>query len=286
MALAVALLAGCVFDTQGGSGVLSPPERGGGQERGSGQERGPGAEASSLPVDGWTRDFSPVDGWTRDLSPQSDQGGTDSGPTRDASVVPPDRPLVPPDLPLVPDTPSCPPNQFPCATGCKDLSTDPSNCGVCGKLCAADETCVAGACAPLVGCAAGSNDQVFSLMRGCKGKVGFSQRATLCESGFHVCTAAEWVDRRAGVVPTYSYWTNDFLYASKDDSIVSCAAYLMKPKKPWCDGTHPPMRVCAGKLDLLGNSCNWTGCGYLTISPSQYFGGCEGNNTAGALCCL
>jgi len=57
-----------------------------------------------------------------------------------------------------------------------------------------------------------------------------------------------------------------------------------------------PMRVCVpgsgpeaygdGVFDRLGNSCNWTDCGYEDIPPPNYFyGGCSGDPTAGTLCC-
>jgi hypothetical protein len=53
------------------------------------------------------------------------------------------------------------------------------------------------------------------------------------------------------------------------------------------------MRVCAGHSggagleaqDAEGNLCNWTSCGYDDPAVNEYFGGCEGNPTAGTLCC-
>jgi hypothetical protein len=44
------------------------------------------------------------------------------------------------------------------------------------------------------------------------------------------------------------------------------------------------MRVCANHVDPEGNLCNWIGCGLDATSPNQYFGGCDGNATAGTLC--
>jgi hypothetical protein len=133
------------------------------------------------------------------------------------------------------------------------------------------------------GCAAGAADQLFQQgMRGCKGTVSFANRATLCSSGFRVCTAAEWVARRGGVAPTYNYWTNDVLYASGMDG--DCSVDLTYQLGDWCDGTNP-MRVCVGHSDSLGNQCNWTGCGFNSRTPSEHFGGCQSNPTAGALCC-
>ena len=49
------------------------------------------------------------------------------------------------------------------------------------------------------------------------------------------------------------------------------------------------MRVCGSANDQQQNACNWTGCGYQTSSVngtgSEYFGGCSGDLTAGAMCC-
>ena len=45
------------------------------------------------------------------------------------------------------------------------------------------------------------------------------------------------------------------------------------------------MRVCtASGTDIEGNQCNWTHCGLDSTTPDQFFGGCAGNTTAGAVC--
>jgi hypothetical protein len=168
-----------------------------------------------------------------------------------------------------------------CGGVCADLAIDVSNCGACGKPCAPPATCVASACKTPIACAAGSEDQAFQQgMRGCKGTKSFADRASLCAAGFRVCTAAEWVARRGGVAPTYNYWTNDVLYAAGYSG--NCIVTLTQ--STWCDGIEP-MRVCAGYSDPLGNDCNWINCGYNKKTPHDYLGGCEGNNTAGAICC-
>jgi hypothetical protein len=136
---------------------------------------------------------------------------------------------------------------------------------------------------PPVACVAGTEDQQFAQgMRGCKGTVTFANRASLCTASFRVCTAAEWVARHGAVAPTYNYWTNDVLYAAGGDQ--SCAVDTVQHYGDWCDGTNP-MRVCVAHTDSLGNLCNWIGCGFNAITPSEYFGGCQNNPTAGALCC-
>ena len=72
------------------------------------------------------------------------------------------------------------------------------------------------------------------------------------------------------------------LYASGGDG--NCLVDLVQHYGDWCDGTSP-MRVCVGHSDPLGNLCNWTQCGLDTATPQEYFGGCQNNPTAGALCC-
>lgn len=39
----------------------------------------------------------------------------------------------------------------------------------------------------------------------------YADRATLCPTDTHVCTAQEWMDNRDGAAPTYNYWTDDDL---------------------------------------------------------------------------
>ncbi|MGA2938821.1 MAG: hypothetical protein ABSF52_17225 [Syntrophobacteraceae bacterium] len=40
----------------------------------------------------------------------------------------------------------CAPGLSPCGKVCKNLGTDPQNCGACGNVCAAGMSCVSGAC--------------------------------------------------------------------------------------------------------------------------------------------
>ena len=102
-----------------------------------------------------------------------------------------------------------------------------------------------------------------------------------------MCSAQEWVDRHGSAAPQYNYWVNDQLkYYSGYSG--SCAAASMTNGTGWgtCASTTSPMRVCAGHSDTLGNVCNWTGCGYNTANPDEYFGGCNDNLYAGTLCCF
>lgn len=177
--------------------------------------------------------------------------------------------------------PSCPSPQTRCGEACLDLTHDDTSCGQCGKACGAGEVCEASTCTPL--CTGGGvlADRFGLTMVGCKGKIAFGSRATYCPASSHVCSAAEYVARRAGVKPTHSYWTNDELRYK--GSITSCSAVVTGGIS--CSSSSTPMRVCAGESDPLGNDCNWVNCGFGSTSPNEYFGGCDGNTSAGVLCC-
>lgn len=166
---------------------------------------------------------------------------------------------------------------------CADKKNDRNNCGACGRTCQQNEVCSAGACAPVCVASARIGDVFGSTMVGCVAKVEYSQRAAVCPAGTKVCSGQEWVDRRGIGVPTYNYWTNDDLrYAGQDGN---CTA--SNTSGTLCGRfTATPMRVCGKRTDQVGNSCRWIGCGFGgNAKPTQYFGGCEGNTTAGTLCC-
>lgn len=127
---------------------------------------------------------------------------------------------------------------------------------------------------------ADSQQPFASNMAGCAGSVTWADRASLCNEGYHVCTAQEWVSRRNGAVPGHNYWTNDDLKYSGSGS-GNCSASVTTGSS--CGAN--PMRVCSPtQADPEGNNCNWTSCG-LDSTTSTYFGGCAGNTSAGTLCC-
>lgn len=181
----------------------------------------------------------------------------------------------------------CGTGQANCNGKCTKVESDVNNCGSCGNKCPANEKCEKGKCAgggPVgSACADGSDDQKFSKgMVGCKGRVRFDQRNGQCAKGFRPCKAAEWVANRGNSKPNNHYWTNDNL---RYNGSGSGACWVSTTTGKTCSGGVEPMRVCAGKIDSMWNYCNWTNCGYGTATPDHYFGGCQGNRTAGVLCC-
>lgn len=161
---------------------------------------------------------------------------------------------------------------------CVNHSNDVAHCGSCSKACAVGETCEAGTCVELCAGNGTLGDAFGPTMTGCRGRVRYQNRASFCPPNTHVCSAAEYVQRRAGKKPSYNYWTNDNLRYGGSAS--SCRATAAGNS---CGGN--PMRVCAGRRDPLGNECNWSSCGLGTNTPNEWFGGCIDNTTAGVLCC-
>lgn len=246
-------LGGCVFDS---SGVSTP-----GSPLGSDDPRG----RAERVLDQRSAGKADRDGPSMTDGPRPDAPGPD---TRKQDML------------------KCGSGQTNCGGVCVNLTTNPIHCGACGKPCAAYEPCVSSSCVKL-GCADGSDEQTFQQgMRGCAGKFPFVDRATLCASGFRVCTAAEWVARRGGVAPQYNYWTDDNLNY-KGSGSGNCYVAIGSGSACTGGGTSP-MRICVNSLDHydpLFNVCNWINCGFNAPQPIEYFGGCNGNLTAGAICC-
>lgn len=129
-------------------------------------------------------------------------------------------------------------------------------------------------------------------MVGCKGMVTFPDRASLCAAGSVVCTSEQWVSHYNGVTPTYDYWTSDgplyyvgYIVGGTDLQCAASNNVLVQPTDK-CPGDRP-MRVCTPSgNDAAGNTCDWTGCGWLDYTKNHWFGGCNFDYTAGALCCL
>jgi len=165
---------------------------------------------------------------------------------------------------------------------CADEKNDRNNCGACGLVCKQNEVCSAGTCTPVCVTSSRIGDVFDPTMVGCVATVAFAQRANVCPAGSKVCSGQEWVDRRGAGVPTFNYWTNDDLrYAGSDGNCTASNSF-----GTLCGRfTATPMRVCGKRTDQVGNSCRWVGCGFGNSAQNRYFGGCEGNTSAGALCC-
>lgn len=170
----------------------------------------------------------------------------------------------------------------PALAYCADTKTDPKNCGACGKVCAKNQICSASNCTDVCSTTSEVGDLFAGNMTGCKGKVGFGSRGTLCPAGSHVCSAGEWVSKRANKAPSFIYWVNEAL--AWEGSNQNCSVDVVSAASKYSSCTNP-MRVCNNYSDSLGNECYWKNCGYKTRQPNQFFGGCTGNVSAGTLCC-
>jgi hypothetical protein len=160
-----------------------------------------------------------------------------------------------------------------------DGGTTPDFFGGCSGNATAGTLCVRN-----TGCADGSVEQTFQRgIVGCAGSIGSGQAVSLCSAGYEVLLAQHWTNYRGGVAPTHNYWTSSppTRYAG---SAASCVA-TYDAASPACPA-DTPMRVCVpGGADPEGNQCNWSNCrASWTMAPNEYFGGCMGNVTAGALC--
>jgi uncharacterized protein DUF1565 len=141
--------------------------------------------------------------------------------------------------------------------------------------------------------------QLFSPpMQGCGAKVTFPSRASVCAPGCQPATADEWVRNSGGTSPTHHYWTDDALNFSAGSGACgaggctsdACFATRTINSSLSCAAAQP-MRVCMGTgafdtADPDGNTCTWSACGYNSVAPKQFFGGCSGahDDTAGTLC--
>jgi hypothetical protein len=121
----------------------------------------------------------------------------------------------------------------------------------------------------------------YAGMVGCAGKVTFDQRATLCGEGFHPASAVNYYTDYGAVTPSHDYWVNDAL---KYNGSGPGSCWVSTTTGNSCNANQP-MRVCSSSVDPEGNTCNWTGCAFGSgHTESDFFGGCNGNATAGTLC--
>lgn len=187
---------------------------------------------------------------------------------------------------------SCKAGLTNCGGACVDTQTDRSFCGGCKTACSDAENCVAGVCeVPTTGCSPDAVDleEIGDSMVGCAGMVAFESAASLCGEGWHVCSARDWSAGNSDRGPRYNYWVSDaLLYNGEGDR-----CWVSEREGQSCTGggyygpSGGPMHVCVdGGRDGLDNTCNWSSCGYgAAPPPNEFFGGCSGDWTAGALCC-
>ena len=141
-------------------------------------------------------------------------------------------------------------------------------------------------CVPDSGCADGSVEQTFTRgMVGCAGRVTLANAATLCTAGFQLGYDSDWLRYRNGAAPTHNYWTATppGHYTGSPSACVATTA----TSAPSCPA-NAPMRICTPTgADPEGNVCNWFNCDHASTystTTNEYFGGCVGNTTAGAIC--
>ena len=164
---------------------------------------------------------------------------------------------------------------------CATVATDNKNCGACGNVCTTSQSCIGGKCKDLCAAPARVGDLFSPSMVGCVDHRQWADRAKTCPAGSKVCTAAEWNARAGAPKPSFNYWTDDYLQW-RGSGPGNCVA-VTNGNGGACSGF--PMHVCASTTDGVGNTCNWTHCGYVTLPPDQFYGGCTGDYYAGALCC-
>ena len=158
-------------------------------------------------------------------------------------------------------------------------------------------------CSGSIACGRDVPEQSFGLlMRGCAGHDFWPAPGGAaddhCGEGWWVCSGAEWVRNNGDVAPLHNYWVADPL--GYGGVAGACWAGPNAPNAclvgigPNGERRPSPMRVCTpsgeddwnedGVIDP-DNTCNWEGCGFNDEAPNEYFGGCNGNLYAGALCC-
>jgi hypothetical protein len=169
------------------------------------------------------------------------------------------------------EVPGCRPGQSDCGGRCVDLTTDPANCGRCGRACAAGEVCNEGTCsstcsAGLANCA-GACVELATDPEHCGDCATACARNENCTGGDCVCEPAcdgrECGDDGCG----------GSCGSCPDGTVCSSAGRCLC--EPACDG-----RECGD--DGCGGSCGACGDGFV-CGPD---GRCTCPGTAcGAACC-
>ncbi len=111
-----------------------------------------------------------------DAEDSADSSGTNGSGSSDGEPDPDDGPGPPPD---------CDAPEVACGSVCGDLSTDPTNCGLCGRTCIianAEAGCSAGECT-LLSCDQGFSDCDGQLATGCEADADCSGGPCLTRCG-------------------------------------------------------------------------------------------------------
>lgn len=138
-------------------------------------------------------------------------------------------------------------------------------------------------------CASGSiTQQFYGNVVGCAGTQTQATAGGLCGASHRLCTGAEWVAARQGIVdPTHNYWVSDTL-RFLNLGAGACSAHSALGTACGAASMHP---CTATGADAEGNSCARLNCAFEAkpgseFPPNEFFGGCmAGNETAGAVCC-
>ncbi len=152
----------------------------------------------------------------------------------------------------------CPPGRTPCSGACVDVTSDPANCGSCGRRCDAGEVCNEGLCAST--CTGG--------LRNCSGAcVDVNANRLHCGDCDRPCAANE--DCRSGTCVC----------------VPACTSRTCGPDG--CGGTCPPGCGTGFTCSATGTcTCSGTVCGSACCSAGQVCnaGACCTPNCAGRTC--
>ena len=158
-----------------------------------------------------------------------------------------------------------PPGVTSCGGSCVQTSSDPKNCGGCGKICDAGSLCLAGTCAPIV-CVPNGSASCYSGPDGTSG-VG------ACSPGQKTCN------------PSGTAW----LPGCKGEVLPLSAENCETQADDDCDGKANPASICGpaeyifGQAPDCGSYCYYDEPHNLAVSGNQADNGNVGTYSIGQL---
>ncbi len=166
---------------------------------------------------------------------------------------------------------ACPGTQMLCGAVCSTLSSDPANCGACGKACATGEFCVSGSC----------KNQCATGQTGCSGDAGTYCANTgtdddNCGSCGNTCVAGQVCS--GGKCGT-TCATGEALCAGDAGSPYCASEQTDNANCGSCGNTCPAGQVCGA--GLCGATC---GTGETLCAPDGGAPYCAGTQTDNANC--